>query len=194
MAKHPKFFGKTLQLSWSELAIGIAAIALGLVLTIHPDLATSVVFNAVGIAAIVIGGIHLARYFMQNQGAAAPDNGMFVGAMWVVGGILLIALKGLLLSLLPFLFGLVLLVGGIGKLQYTLNFKRMGASRWYLELAAAVVSTVFGLLILVNPFSTAMVLMRIIGVALLVEGVQDLISHYAYKKTSEAYYVEFEDR
>lgn len=195
MAKksNPKFFGKTFKLSWSELAVGAATSALGLVLAICPNLASSVVFNVIGIVGIVIGLVHLARYFMLDQQAALHSNGMFAGLMWLTGGILIIVLKSFLLSLLPMFFGLLLLVGGITKLQYALNFKRMGAAKWYLELAATILSIAFGIIILVNPFSTALLLMRIIGVALLVEGIQDLISCYAYKKTSEAYYIEFEE-
>lgn len=192
MAKNPKLFGKTFRLSWSELAVGIATSVLGLVLIICPGLASSVVFNAIGVVAIIIGIVHLVRYFMLDAKLAMASNGMFVGLMWLVGGILLIVLKNFLLSLLPFFFGLMLLIGGIGKLQYTLNFKRMGATRWYLELVGTILSIAFGIIILVNPFSTALLLMRIIGIALLIEGIQDLISHYAYKKATQAYYVEFE--
>lgn len=193
MAKNPKLFGKTFKLSWSELAVGVATSALGLLLIICPGLASSVVLNVIGIVAIVIGAVHLVRYFMLDSRSAMASNGMFIGLMWLIGGILLMALKNFLLSLLPFLFGLVLLVGGVAKLQYTLNFKRMGATRWYLELAATALSIAFGVVILINPFSTALLLMRIIGIALLIEGIQDLISCYIYKKTSQAYYVEFEE-
>lgn len=192
MSNNPKFFGRTLKLSWSELAVGACMSALGLVLAIFPGLASSVVFNAIGIIGIVIGAIHLIRYFRLDSQSSLRSNGMFVGLMWLVGGILIIALKGFLLSLLPMFFGSVLLVGGIIKLQYTLNFKRMGVTRWYLELAATILSIAFGAIILINPFNTALLLMRIVGIALLIEGVQNLISRYAYKKTSEAYFVEFE--
>ena len=192
MAKNPKIFGKTFKLSWSELAIGIAMSALGLVLTICPGLASSVVFNAIGIVGIIIGIVHLARYSMLDSRASLSSNGMFTGMMWLVGGILIIILKGFLLSLLPMFFGLVLLIGGIAKLQYTLNFKRMGVTRWYFELAATILSIAFGVIILINPFGTALLLMRIIGIALLIEGIQNLISRYAYKKAREAYYIEFE--
>ena len=190
--KNPRIFGKNLRLSWSELTVGLALSLLGLVLTICPGLASSVVFNAVGIAGVVIGAVHLLRYFRLDRQASLRSNGMALGMLWLVGGILIIALKGFLLSLLPMFFGLVLLVGGIIKLQYALNFKRMGVTRWYLELAATILSIAFGAIILINPFSTALLLMRIIGIALLIEGVQNLISRYAYKKTSEAYFVEFE--
>lgn len=193
MKQNPKIFGKTLLLSWSELSVGLATILLGLVLTICPGLASSVVFHVIGVAGIIIGIVHLVRYFMLDARASLSSNGMFAGLIWVVSGILIISLKSFLLSLMPFFFGLLMLIGGIGKLQYTLNFKRMGAARWYLELAATILSVIFGVLILINPFSTALLLMRIIGIALLIEGLQDLISHYAYKKTSQAYYVEFKE-
>ena len=192
MSKNPKIFGKTLKLTWSEMAVGACMSALGLVLTIFPGLASSIVFNAIGIVGIVIGAIHLIRYFKMDPHASLKSNGMVLGLLWLVGGILIIALKGFLLSLLPMFFGLVLLVGGILKLQYALNFKRMGVTRWYLELAATILSIAFGAIILINPFSTALLLMRIVGIALLIEGIQNLISRYAYKKTSEAYYIEFE--
>jgi len=191
-SKNPRIFGKTLRLSWSELAIGLALSLLGLVLIICPGLASSVVFNVIGFIGIIIGVVHLARYSMLDAKSSIASNGMFVGLMWLVGGILIIVLKGFLLSLLPIFFGLILLIGGIAKLQYTLNFKRMGVNRWYFELAATILSIAFGVIILVNPFNTALLLMRIIGIALLIEGIQNLASRYAYKKAKEAYYIEFE--
>lgn len=189
-----KYFDKNLRLNWPEMAVGLAVSILGLVLIICPGLASSVVFNAVGGIGIIIGLVCLIRYYSLDSRAAMSSNGMFFGLLWLVGGILVIALKGFLLSLLPIFFGIVLLIGGIGKLQYTANFKRMGVARWYFELVCAALSVGFGVIILLNPFNTALLLMRIIGIALLIEGVQDLISHYAYKKASEAYFVEFEEK
>ena len=193
MSKNTKIFGKTLCLSWPEMAVSASLSLLGLVLIICPGLASSVVFNVIGAVGIAIGVIQLIRYSRLDAKSSIASNGMFAGAMWLVGGILIIALKGFLLSLLPIIFGLILLTGGIAKLQYALNFKRMGVTRWYLELGATILSIAFGVIILINPFSTALLLMRIIGIALLIEGVQNLISRYAYKKTSEAYFVQFEE-
>jgi len=70
MSNNPKIFGKTLKLSWSELAVGGSLSVLGLVLTICPGLASSVVFNAIGIVGIIIGAIHLVRYFMLDTRAS----------------------------------------------------------------------------------------------------------------------------
>lgn len=190
MANRPKIFGKTLRLSWTEIIMGLAAIIIGLILTIWPGLASSVVICGIGAVGIVIGIIHAVRYMMLDARQSVVSYDMGLGLVWIVGGILVIVLKNFLLSLLPVFFGLVILMGGIAKLQFTLNMKRMGLRRWYVELAGAVLSIVLGTLILTNPFSTAMLLMRIIGIALLIEGIQDLASCYVFKKARDAYFVE----
>ena len=86
MSNHPKIFGKTLKLSWSEMTIGLATSALGLILAVCPGLASSVVFNFIGIIGIVIGAIQLIRYFTMDPQASLKSNGMFVGLMWLAGG------------------------------------------------------------------------------------------------------------
>jgi len=90
MSNNPKIFGKTLKLSWSEMAVGICMSILGLVLAICPGLASSVVFNAIGIVGIIIGAIHLIRYFKMEIQASLKSNGMVLGLFWLVGGILVI--------------------------------------------------------------------------------------------------------
>ena len=53
----------------------------------------------------------------------------------------------------------------------------MGA-KWNITMVAAVISLIFGALIVFNPFSTAMTLMRVLGAGLIYEGVVD----YTYSK------------
>ncbi len=190
MPQQPKIFGKTLRLSWTEIIMGLAAVIIGLVLTIWPGVASSVVICGVGAVGIVIGIVHAVRYFMMDKRQSVASYDMGLGLTWIIGGILVIVLKKFLLSLLPIFFGLAILLGGIAKFQFTLNMKRMGVRRWYIELAGAIVSIVLGTLILTNPFSTALLLMRIIGISLLIEGIQDLASCYAFKKARDAFFVE----
>lgn len=188
------FKGK-LTLTWTEIITCAAFIVLGLVLLVMPGLATSVVFNVVGIGCILIGLVYVVRYCRLEAQLALLSNDMALGLGWIIGGLICIIFKNLFVSLLPILFGLVMLVGGVIKIQSTLGFRRMNAGRWYLELISAAVSVVLGLLILMNPFSTALLLMRVIGVSLIVEGVMDLVSRIAYKRARERFIVEarFED-
>ena len=46
------------------------------------------------------------------------------------------------------------------------------------------------MIILLNPFSTALLLMRVIGAGLVVEGVMDLASRIFFKRACDAYFIE----
>ena len=185
-----KGLGKHLHLSWTELIVGVAIVLIGLVLLIWPDIATSLLFSVIGAVCIIIGMVYVVRYFMLEARISITSFDLSLGLVWIIGGVLVIVFKGLLISLLPILFGLVILIGGVVKIQSTLSFRRMNAARWYIELICAAVSIAFGVVILLNPFSTALLLMRVIGAGLVVEGVMDLASGVFFKKTCDAYFIE----
>ena len=187
MDRKPGAFGDRLTLSWTEIITGGAVILLGLVLLIIPGVATSVLFNGIGAVCILIGLMHVVKYLTLDARMAVISNDMALGLAWIVGGTSIIIFKGLLVSLLPILFGLIVLVGGVIKIQSTLGFKRMNAPHWYWELICAVVSVVLGILILTNPFSTALLMMRVVGLALLLEGCMDMVSRIAYKRACDRF-------
>lgn len=182
MDRKPGAFNGKLSLSWTEIITGAAIIVLGLVLLFAPGLATSVVFNVIAIGCIIIGAVHVVRYFRLEERLAIMSNDMAQGLAWIVCGILIMIFKNLLASLLPVLFGMAILVGGVIQIQSTLGFRRMKTSYWYWELICAAISVVLGILILANPFSTLMILMRVIGITLVVEGAMDVVSRIAYKR------------
>ena len=175
-------FGGRLTLSWTEIITCGAIILLGIVLLILPGVATSILFNTIGGVCILIGLIHVIKYFTLDARIAVVGNDMALGLAWIAGGVAIIIFKPLLVSLLPVVFGLVLLIGGGIKIQSSLGFKRMNATSWYWELICAVVSVVMGILIVSNPFSTALLMMRVIGAALVLEGCMDVISRIAFKR------------
>ena len=122
-----KGLGKHMHLSWAELIAGIAVILIGLVLLIWPDIATSLLFGVIGAVCIIIGMVYVVRYFMLEARISITSFDLSLGLVWIIGGVLVIVFKGLLISLLPILFGLVILIGGVVKIQSTLSFRRMNA-------------------------------------------------------------------
>lgn len=182
MDRKPGAFKGKLSLSWTEIATGVAVIVLGIILLVAPGLATSIVFNVAGIGCILIGLVHVVRYCRLEARLAVVSNDMATGLLLIIGGVLLIVFKRLFVSLLPILFGLAILVGGVIQIQTTLGFRHMNFGHWYLELICAAISVVLGILVIVNPFSAADLMMRVIGISLIVEGVMDLVSRAAFKR------------
>ena len=190
--KISEFLNQKLHLSASQIIAGAAAVILGLVLLIAPGVAVSLVFNGVGAICIAIGAFNLIRYFALEVKASILSNALAAGILLIIGGLAIILFKDGLMSIIPVFFGVAILIAGVGKLQGALNLRRMNAGRWYVELIFAAISTIFGALILLNPFSTALLLMRVIGGALLIEGISSLISISAVEKKKCEYFIEVE--
>ena len=87
-----------------------------------------------------------------------------------------------LAEVLPFVWGVALLVGGFGKVQMAADLKRIGDQRWWYALVAALVSFVLGALAITRPLFIASVLTQFVGVSLMVEGVLDLVSFLMLNK------------
>ena len=113
-----------------------------------------------------------------------------MGLVLALCGLALIAFKAALLSVVPVLFGIALLIGGVAKIQAACNLRRMAYGRWYLTMIAAVVSCILGFLIIANPFATTLVLVRVIGASIAIEAVQDLISILTYNRTVTTHFVD----
>lgn len=174
---------------WPVWLAAAATLIFGLLLLICPQLLTDLVFNICGTILCIFGAFNILRYFTRRDPYAGFNWELCLGLVLLTGGIVLIVFKNALLSLLPLLFGLALLFGGIVKIQAAMNMRRMMYARWHFTMIAAGISTALGILIIVNPFGTLLTLLRVIGGALVIEAVQDLQSMKSYKEVVETHFV-----
>ena len=154
----------------------------GLCLFIFPQMTTSVVFWGLAIAMMIVGAIQLLGYFRSDvQGAISGDK-MATGMLMIILGLIVGLAQETIASMLPVVFGFVLFIGGVFKTQGAFDLKRMGDERWFVALIGALISLVFGLIILLNPFGTLMTLMRVMGAFMVAESLQDMLYAWRYEK------------
>ena len=70
---------------------------------------------------------------------------------------------------------ILLLIGAISKIQYSSDLKRMGAVRWKVFLAFAVILFVLGGILLYNPFNKD-AMCWYIAICLILEGILNIIA------------------
>lgn len=174
---------------WPVWITAGAALVFGLALLIWPGVTTSLILNICGGALLAAGGFKIARYFMNKDPYDIFSWDLGLGITLACAGLALIIFKNLLLSIVPLLFGIALLVCGIVKIQAAFNLRRMTNRFWYLTLIGAAVSCVLGLLISLHPFGTGLVLVRVIGGAIAVEAVQDILSLRSYNRAINSFFV-----
>ena len=77
---------------------------------------------------------------------------------------------------LTLVYGVVILLTGLTKLQWMVDIIRMKRRRWLLAAVSAAISILCGVVIITSPFSTTAVLWAFTGISLIMEAVFDMIS------------------
>ncbi len=181
------------EMKWNMVLSAALYMVLGLILLIFPATTARTICYLIAGIGIVIGLVNLVVYFTRNITRNYYRNDFVTGLMLMVLGIFVIYRVDMVIALVPFIIGLCIIVSGLFKLQGALDVQRMGGNA-VLILGLAVVNVVVGILMVINPFDSAILLYRLLGVGLLFSGLTDLAStlylsskmHGYMKKMSEA--------
>lgn len=152
----------------------------GLFLLIFPEKAISLVSYIIGIIILVNGIIHLIRYFSKKT--EVFSFGLMTGIIFVITGIIFISTPETIASIIPFLLGGWIVIKSLIKIQIALNLKSYQSSSWMSILIVSIVTLVFGIIMILNPFDGAVVMTRVIGGFLVVYSILDIIDSRRIKK------------
>lgn len=156
------------------LAVSVLLMAMGICLICIPDISLQVMGILCGVMLMVFGIFKLVGYFSRDLFRLAFQYDLASGILTVlIGGILLIR-PVKMISVLCILVGVLVLADGLFKTQISLDARRFGVTQWWLILAAAVLTGVFGFLLIFRPDEGARVMTVLYGVALLCEGLLNI--------------------
>ena len=158
----------------------------GLLLLLMPNLALSIANVALAILLCAVGVRSIVSYL---RGSILDG----VMGLQLAAGLVALFNPLFLAELLPFVWGVALLVGGFGKVQMAADLKRIGDRFWWYALIAALLSFVLGALAITRPVFIAAVLTQFVGASLLVEGVLDLVSFLTLNKRIKKFRREMEN-
>ena len=82
--------------------------------------------------------------------------------------------------------GIWLIVNGGLKINYGVKLKDIKERAWGLTLVVGIISIIFGLMVILNPFSK-LIIVEVIGLFLLVYGVIDLTDLLLLKKRAKSF-------
>lgn len=166
----------------SILITAIVLIVIGLILLIIPQLAIDTVGFILGGGLITMGIITLFSFFRHGQNFSWYQSDIITGGLEIIFGLFVILYSGLIVSIIPLVFGIILFIHGISGIQRALEIKKYQGNGWILALALAVISLLFGLFCIISPFGVTLTVLRIIGIFLIYSGISDFISIYKAQK------------
>lgn len=154
----------------SYCVVSVIYMIFGLVLLVWPDLSLQTLCYVLGAMFIVFGLTHIVLYFIKDRMNAFLQMDLVSGVFGIAAGIFVLVKPRLVIELLPFLAGVLMILGSVIKLQNALDLKRLTFGKWYLGLAAAAVMLLMGVILVVNPFETMRVIVVLMGAGMLVDG------------------------
>lgn len=165
----------------------VIMIILGLVLVIWPHILGVMLCYLLGGALTVMGAIQLIGFLRGERLGFYNKFSMFMGIVLVLLGIWICTQPRIVLSIIPVVVGIIVLIHGLMDIQYTLDIKRTGSTKWWIALIAAILTLIVGLLLVFNPFTAYEISMIMLGIAMLYDGGSDLVllifSYLAQKDT-----------
>ena len=167
-----------LKRSLSTMAMSLVEILIGILLLVDPVGFTSGILVAFGIVLILMGIGTAVKYFRTEPEEAAVRQSLAKGILLLLAGAFCACNPHWFIATFPVLtlvYGVVILITGITKLQWTVDMIRMKRSKWFWAAISAAISILCGITIITSPFSTTAVLWMFIGISLIVEAVLDMI-------------------
>ena len=158
------------------ITISILSLLVGIALVIWPGASVITICYVVGSAAILVGAVRLAGYFSKDSYNLNFQFDFAMGLVFLILGTVLIFHPGDTVAVLHFSVGILVLVDSVFKLQTALDAKHFGLKKWWVMLLCALLCAGLGLVLVILPFRTAEILVRVTGAALAVNSGENILT------------------
>ena len=152
----------------SLVLLALLYIVLGVVLILFPATSLNLACLLIGAVTLLYGVVRIFGYTRAEEGEASRLELAF-GIVLAALGVFLLVCPQLLVSLIP------IALGSFSAIKRSLEWKALGFSRWWVSFLVSLVLTLFGLVMILRPFTLVANLVVFIGVGFLFDGVFTLV-------------------
>ena len=178
----------TLKRDLSGLAMSILELVIGIMLLLDPVSFTTGIIVVFGVVLMLCGLWNVIKYFRTSPEEAIVGQLLVKGLIELLAGAFCAFNSGWFIVTFPVLtlvYGVVILVTAMTKIQWMVDLIRLKRKRWFLAAFSAAISLICGITIISNPFATTAVLWMFTGISLIVEAVFDMITMFFGNKTAK---------
>lgn len=156
------------------IAISSMLCILGILLIAIPDFSVSIIGIICGAMLIIFGIIRLVGYLSRDLYRLAFQYDLALGIMMMALGSVMILNPISLINFVCITLGISFLADGLFKIQIAIDSKRFGIREWWLILAMSIITTLFGMLLIMRISESRRILTVLIGVNMLFEGLLNI--------------------
>lgn len=146
-------------------------IVIGIVLVVWPDLTMEIACLAIGAVLLIAGIMRLIAYFTARDGSVYSQVNLIFGIVLIVVGALILWKWDKVLEIVPIIVGIVIVIHGISDLRQAYTLFKNKYDKWWVALILGLLTVVFGVLLILNPFAALDTVVILIGIFLIFDGI-----------------------
>ena len=157
-------------------------LVIGLIMLIAPVMVTNLICYLAGKLCLILGGIGLYTYISSEVYGPLSYAILVISIALIVLGIFVIVDPKSFVSTIPFIMGILLVIDAFTKLQSSSSLKRYNYKNWWIVLVASLVIFTFGIILIVFPFESITLFIRILGLLLIITSISSCYTGISYGK------------
>lgn len=157
-----------------SIFVSILMILLSVFLIFKPMQSMQIIIYLFGGITILDGILHIISYFQIKDELRVMNFELVEGLLEIVAGTAIILCSKYLIAIFPILLGVWMIVKSIIKFQLGFNFRAVEGTNWISVVIMSVITFILGLIVLFNPFASAMAATTVLGIILLVYSILNL--------------------
>ena len=172
MDRFEKLFRRTKA---TVILMGVALLVLGLAMFVSPIGATVMIVQTVGWVLAIAGVLTLVRCWARRS-AELRQADLMMGIVELAPGLVLVLWPGAFVAVIYVLIGVLILITGVNDVIEAGAVRRLGLPGYGWRMAVAVLTLLLGAIVVTSPFTMAEFVMLVAGVALIFDGVTEIIA------------------
>lgn len=155
-------------------AVSLFCIIVGGALIYDPSFFTRMMGLFVGGLIAAYGVFSLVGYFIKHK--IDPDNasGLVTGVILVTAGVFIMVRPDFIPKVIAIIIGIYMVISGVVNIQESLYTKSKGDPNWLRSFIPALVTSLLGITLLINPLLLADATLRLLGICLLIAGIMNI--------------------
>lgn len=158
------------------ILMGIASLLTGVVILLNPAGVALFLTALFGGVLAIAGAVTLVGYARARDVSTQSD--LFVGLVELVFGAILWFLPGMFVNWLVVIVGVFILFSGLGDFAEARSLAALGAPAAGMGTVLAVLTVIFGVLVVASPFALVDLMFSIAGFGLVFNGVTELVAAF----------------
>ncbi len=160
----------------------VVMIVIGLVLAIWTQASLDIMARALALLLVAIGVVFIVSYLVKKERTFIISGGLVAGILIAAIGGWIFFNPGKFTDFIPKLFGIFIMVSGLGNLWQAISLIKYKSRVWWVSLLIAIGTMALGAYLFFNPTNVKEVAVTLIGVFLIIDGATNLISAFLVGK------------